>query len=168
MGCRHIKYKLFSCHHQRARDLLILDLKELKTWRAPFLSVTYYLAIHKPSGKLMNVPDIALVHWHYDIRNYLFLLPRQKQCLYPHQDACKWESYGHIPVLIFFVPFSLPQLHPPQFEPPRIPVLCCGKWRLLSLIFFFLSSPMFTHCSASQLIWLWQNNAAVGGHSRTD
>ncbi len=51
---------------------------------------------------------------------------------------------------------------------PSTSVLCRGKWRLLSLIFSFLSSPLFTHCSASQLIWLWQNNAAVGGHSRTD
>lgn len=124
------KHKLFSCRHQRTKDLLIMDLKELKTLRAPFLWVTYYLVIHKPSpgikcacehsGKLTHVYNISLVHRHYDI---YFCCQDKKQWLYLHQDASKWESHGHIPVFILhiylFVPFSLPQLHPPQFAHPR-------------------------------------------------
>lgn len=150
MGRLHIKHKVFSCHHQgKKRDLLILDLEE---W-ASFVFVTYYWATEKtcPGIKMCIWPFTKEVRRVYSIRPcvvtlwyYLVVVAGMNKCSYPHQDQCKSDSQHYTPLLICYVPFSLPQLHPtPPVHPPshtHTSALYCSKWRLLSLIFSFLSS----------------------------
>lgn len=133
MGCLHIKHKLFSCHHQGKRDLLILDLEKWGLLSLP---------------KRNLAPDSKRTLTERKEETCLHALWRlMQQCLqYTHITPFSFFLLSHV-VCLNSTLLSL--YHPPPT--PSLPHLSPLPWQVETLIIDFLFSLLSSVHSLQRL-----------------